>query len=35
MAKSDVFSRLKQLEERILYLEGISPEYFDHSVSIV
>lgn len=32
MAKSDVFSRLKQLEERILYLEGISPEYFDHSI---
>lgn len=30
--KSDVFTRLKQLEERILYLEGISPEYFDHSI---
>lgn len=30
--KTNVYSRLKQLENRILYLEGISPEYFDHSV---
>ncbi|KAK3092576.1 hypothetical protein FSP39_004566 [Pinctada imbricata] len=27
--KQDVFSRLKKLEERILYLESLSPEYFD------
>jgi hypothetical protein len=24
----DVYARLKSLEERVLYLEGISPEYF-------
>lgn len=27
-SKSDVFSRLKSLEERILFLESLSPEYF-------
>jgi len=25
----DVYGRLKALEDRILHLEGISPEYFD------
>ena len=24
----DVYARLKSLEERVLYLEGVSPEYF-------
>ncbi|XP_060600289.1 MAP3K12-binding inhibitory protein 1-like [Ruditapes philippinarum] len=27
-SKSDVYSRLKNLEERILFLESLSPEYF-------
>lgn len=26
---ADVYSRLKMLEDRILYLESVSPEYFD------
>ncbi|CAN7999374.1 unnamed protein product [Ixodes hexagonus] len=29
----DVYVRIKQLEDRILYLEGISPDYFMSSVS--
>ncbi|XP_022089151.1 MAP3K12-binding inhibitory protein 1-like [Acanthaster planci] len=27
--RSDVYQRLKELESRILHLEGLSPEYFD------
>jgi hypothetical protein len=27
-----VYSRLKKLEEKILYLEGLSPEYFNYKV---
>lgn len=27
----DVYARIKQLEDRILYLEGISPDYFTNS----
>lgn len=27
----DVYNRLKMLEDRILYLESVSPEYFDGS----
>lgn len=27
----DVYARIKQLEDRILYLEGISPDYFSNS----
>lgn len=27
-SKTDMFSRLKTLEERVLFLEGVSPEYF-------
>lgn len=30
----NVFSRLKAIEDKILYLESISPEYFDFFVSI-
>ncbi|XP_066282372.1 MAP3K12-binding inhibitory protein 1-like isoform X1 [Branchiostoma lanceolatum] len=28
LVKTDIYSRLKQLENRILHLEGLSPEYF-------
>jgi hypothetical protein len=28
----DVYSRIKKLEEKILYLEGLSPEYFNYKV---
>lgn len=31
----DVYSRLKSLEEKILYLEGLSPEYFSYKSSSV
>ncbi|XP_070181303.1 MAP3K12-binding inhibitory protein 1-like isoform X2 [Littorina saxatilis] len=31
-SKADMFSRLKALEERILFLEGLSPEYFQDGV---
>ena len=27
-----MYSRLKKLEEKILYLEGLSPEYFNYKV---
>jgi hypothetical protein len=30
----DIYSRLKQIEDRILYLEGLSPEYFQFWVNI-
>ncbi|XP_041354503.1 MAP3K12-binding inhibitory protein 1-like [Gigantopelta aegis] len=30
-SKTDMFQRLKVLEERILYLEGLSPEYFQNA----
>jgi hypothetical protein len=30
----DIYSRLKQIEDRILYLEGLSPEYFHFWVNI-
>lgn len=30
----DIYSRLKQIEDRILHLEGLSPEYFQFWVSI-
>ncbi|XP_013386538.1 MAP3K12-binding inhibitory protein 1 [Lingula anatina] len=30
--QTDVFQRLKKLEERILYLESISPEYFQKNI---
>eukprot|EP00118_Oscarella_pearsei_P010742 m.67785 g.67785 ORF g.67785 m.67785 type:complete len:261 (+) comp35471_c0_seq3:239-1021(+) len=33
-ARGDVYNRLKRLEERILYLEGMSPEYFQHSENL-
>ena len=29
----DVYRRLADLEEKVLHLEGISPEYFTHNVS--
>ncbi|XP_046571148.1 MAP3K12-binding inhibitory protein 1-like isoform X2 [Haliotis rubra] len=29
-SKSDVYTRLKALEDRILFLEGLSPEYFQN-----
>lgn len=29
----DVYTRIKQLEDRVLYLEGLSPEYFTGKVS--
>ena len=29
----DVFARLQHLEDRILYLESLSPEYFTYAVS--
>ena len=32
-SKTDVFSRLKVLEERVLFLESLSPEYFKTGVS--
>ena len=32
---ADVYSRLKILEDRILHLESISPEYFDGDVQFV
>lgn len=31
----DVYARLKAVEDRVLHLEGISPEYFRNIVSIV
>lgn len=31
----DVYARLKQLEDRILYLEGISPDYFSTTAHMV
>ena len=30
----DIYSRLKQIEDRILHLEGLSPEYFHFWVRI-
>lgn len=30
----DVYERLKKLEDRILHLESISPEYFDGLISM-
>lgn len=30
-----VYQRLKKLEDRILELEGLSPEYFQSTVSVV
>lgn len=30
----DIYFRLKQIEDRILYLEGLSPEYFQFWVNI-
>lgn len=32
--QADLFSRLKSLEERILFLEGLSPEYFSAGVHV-
>ena len=34
-AKADIFSRLKALEERILFLEGLSLEYFRDGVCVL
>ena len=31
----DVYSRIKKLEEKILYLEGLSPEYFTNKVRVI
>lgn len=31
----DVYARLKLLEERVLYLEGISPEYFSAAQNVM
>ena len=33
-SKTDVYSRLKVLEERVLFLESLSPEYFTAGVGI-
>lgn len=30
----DVFARLKAIEDRILFLESVSPEYFSSSVTV-
>jgi hypothetical protein len=30
----DIYSRLKQIEDRILHLEGLSPEYFQFWVNL-
>ena len=32
---SDVYARLKQLEDRILYLESVSPEYLDGDLRLI
>ena len=31
----DVYARLKALEERVLFLEGVSPEYFSVAQSLM
>ena len=31
----DVYARLKKLEERVLFLEGVSPEYFSVTQTII
>jgi hypothetical protein len=31
---SDVYSRIQKLEERVLYLEGLSPEYFQPGLQV-
>ena len=31
----DVYTRLKALEERVLYLEGLSPEYFSVTQNLI
>lgn len=33
-AQTDVFTRLKAVEDRILFLESVSPEYFNVAVCI-
>jgi len=32
---SDVYARLKQLEDRLLYLESVSPEYLDGDLRLI
>lgn len=29
----DIYTRLRAVEDRVLYLEGVSPEYFEAKVS--
>lgn len=34
-SSKDIFARLKAIEDKILYLESVSPEYFDLDVSVL